>query len=158
MSAMITDITVRPGVLSIRLDLLLVPGHPEYGAASPRRRTTIAFSPVPELHRTGQGVVEPAVAASGSPGFGSVGTLTRDGDAYALPDGLGTMLLMPSTPSLAVEIHEARKWLCAARDHVSSPHRPDGRHGLLRPPAGPPRKMSRQRLSVRGRVAARDDQ
>ncbi|MFC9114323.1 MULTISPECIES: hypothetical protein [Streptomyces] len=136
---MITDITVRPGVLSIRLDLLLVPGHREYGAASPRRRTTIAFSSVLELHRTGRGVVEPAVAASGSPGFGSVGSLTRDGNAYELPDDWGTMLLMPSTPSLAVEVQESRKWLCGARDHVSSPHRPDGRHDLLRPPAGPSR-------------------
>ncbi|WP_053849211.1 hypothetical protein [Streptomyces sp. NRRL B-24085] len=103
----VLDITVRPAVLSLQLDLLLLPGHPSYGAPLPGdracfRQATIVFSPVQELHWTGQGVVKPAIDASGTLDFGSVDSLTRDEDNYRLLGDWGTILLKSSTPSLSI--------------------------------------------------------
>ncbi|WP_328979895.1 hypothetical protein [Streptomyces canus] len=103
------DITVHPAVLSFRLDLLLLPGHPDYGAALPGdracfRQATIVFSPVHNLHWTRQSVVKPAInAESGTLDFGSVDFLTRDEDNYRLLGDWGTILLKSSTPSLSID-------------------------------------------------------
>ncbi|WP_392957442.1 hypothetical protein [Streptomyces sp. LN245] len=104
----VLDITVHPAVLSLQLDLLLLPGHPEYGAPSPGdracfRRATIVFSPVCDLHWTGQSVGRPAIDASGTLDFGSVGCLTRDQDNYELQGDWGTILLRSSSPSLSID-------------------------------------------------------
>ncbi|MGW7202903.1 hypothetical protein [Streptomyces sp. NPDC054837] len=66
----VLGITVQPAVLLLRLDLLL-PGHPQYRAPLPGeracfRQATVTFSSVRDLHWTGQGVIKPAVDASGT--------------------------------------------------------------------------------------------
>ncbi|MEU5779463.1 hypothetical protein ABZ819_40045, partial [Streptomyces venezuelae] len=103
----VLDITVQPSVLSLQLDLLLLPGHPEHGASMPGdracfRRATIVFSAVRDLHWTGQSVVKPAIDASGTLDFGSVDSLVRDEDNYELQGDWGTILLKSSMPSLSI--------------------------------------------------------
>ncbi|WP_406458436.1 hypothetical protein OG782_36190 [Streptomyces sp. NBC_00876] len=104
----VLDITIHPGVLSVRLDLMLLPGHPEYGAPFPGdracfRQATLAFSHIRDLHWTDQGVVKPAVDASGTLDFGSVDSLTRDDDNYEVQGDWGTILLKSSIPSLSID-------------------------------------------------------
>ena len=104
----VLDISVHPAVLSLRLDLMLLPGHREYGASSPGdracfRRATIVFSPVSDLHWTGQRIVKPAIDASGTLDFGSVDSLTHDKDNYELQGDWGTILLKSSMPSLSID-------------------------------------------------------
>jgi hypothetical protein len=104
----VLDITVHPTVLSLQLDLLLLPGHPQYGAPLPGdracfRKATIVFSSVRDLHWTGQSVVKPAIDASGTLDFGSVDSLTRHEDNYKLLGDWGTILLKSSTPSLSID-------------------------------------------------------
>ncbi|MFE2297653.1 hypothetical protein ACFXAW_05595 [Streptomyces sp. NPDC059445] len=104
----VLDITVHPSVLRLQLDLLLLPGHPEYGTPLPGdracfRRATIVFSPVRDLRWTGQDVGRPAMDASGTLDFGSVDSLTRDQDNYELQGDWGTILLRSSPPSLSID-------------------------------------------------------
>ncbi|MEU9919474.1 hypothetical protein [Streptomyces sp. NPDC051001] len=84
----VLDITVQPAVLLLRLDLLL-PEHPQNRAPLPGeracfRQATVTFSSVRDLHWTGQGVIKPAVGASGTADFGSVDSLTRHDTNYQL--------------------------------------------------------------------------
>jgi hypothetical protein len=104
----VLSITVQPAVLLLKLDLLLLPGHPHYRAPLPGERAcfqqaTVTFSSVRDLHWTGQGVITPAVDASGTVDFGSVDSLTRDDTTYQLLGDWGEINLQSDTPSLSID-------------------------------------------------------
>ena len=80
---------VHPAVLILKLDVLLLPGHPEHRAPAPGeracfRQATVVFSCVRDLHWTGQSVIKPAIDASGSADYGSVDSLTRVDNSYKI--------------------------------------------------------------------------
>ncbi|MFD3838264.1 hypothetical protein ACFWWC_18670 [Streptomyces sp. NPDC058642] len=56
-----------------------------------------------DLHWTGQGVIKPAVDASGTADFGSVDSLTRDDTNYQLLGDWGEINLQSDAPSLSID-------------------------------------------------------
>ncbi|GAA0612441.1 hypothetical protein [Streptomyces crystallinus] len=103
----VLDITVHPGVLTLELDLLLLPGHPLYGTPLPGERAcfrpaTVVFSSVRDLHWTGQSVIKPAIDASGSADFGSVDSLARLDAGYKIVGDWGEINLQSDAPSLSI--------------------------------------------------------
>lgn len=73
----VLDTEVHPAVLILKLDVLLLPGHPAHQAPAPGERAcfrqgTVVFSSVRDLHWTGQDGIKPAVDASGGVDYGSV--------------------------------------------------------------------------------------
>ncbi|WP_328938637.1 hypothetical protein OG288_29280 [Streptomyces tauricus] len=103
----VLDIAVHPGVLTLKLDLLLLPGHPRYGTPLPGERAcfrpaTVVFSSVRDLHWTGQGVIKPAIDASGSADFGSVDSLARLEASYKIVGDWGEINLQADAPSLSI--------------------------------------------------------
>ncbi|MEU5320374.1 hypothetical protein AB0G67_27040 [Streptomyces sp. NPDC021056] len=104
----VLGITVQPAVLLLKLDLPLLPGHPHHRAPLPGeracfRQATVTFSSVRDLHWTGQGVIKPAVDASGTVDFGSVDSLTRHDTHYQLLGDWGEIKLESDTPSLCID-------------------------------------------------------
>ncbi|MGW1737156.1 hypothetical protein [Streptomyces sp. NPDC001999] len=103
----VLDIVIHPAVLTLKLDLLLLPGHPEHQAPSPGeracfRQATVVFSSVRDLHWTGQSVIKPAIDASGTHDFGSVDSLTRVGNSYKILGDWGEITLQSDAPSLSM--------------------------------------------------------
>ncbi|MCX5192088.1 hypothetical protein ACFV8Z_08230 [Streptomyces sp. NPDC059837] len=103
----VLDIAVHPGVLALKLDLLLLPAHPEYRSPLPGERAcfrpaTVVFSNVRDLHWTGQSVIKPGIDASGSTDFGSVDSLTRLDDSYKILGDWGEINLRADAPSLSI--------------------------------------------------------
>ncbi|MEV7239478.1 hypothetical protein AB0N06_38150 [Streptomyces sp. NPDC051020] len=101
------DIEVHPAVLILKLDLLLLPGHPDYQASLPGERAcfreaTAVFSSVRDLHWTGQSLVKPAVDATGTRDFGSVDSLTRIDNSYKILGDWGEINLQSDSPSLSI--------------------------------------------------------
>ncbi|MGW0572172.1 hypothetical protein [Streptomyces tauricus] len=103
----VLDIAVHPGVLTLELDLLLLPGHLRYGTPLPGERAcfrpaTVVFSSVRDLHWTGQSVIKPAIDASGSADFGSVDSLARLDASYKIVGDWGEINLQSDAPSLSI--------------------------------------------------------
>ncbi|WP_159072311.1 hypothetical protein [Streptomyces sp. CMB-StM0423] len=103
----VLDIEVHPGALTIKLDLLLLPDHPEHRAPLPGERAcfrpaTITFSPMQAVHWVGQGA-PPATDASGTPDFGSVDSMTRIDDGYQILGDWGEINLQSTMPTLAIQ-------------------------------------------------------
>ncbi|WP_371660132.1 hypothetical protein [Streptomyces sp. NBC_00280] len=104
----VLDIAVHPGVLTLKIDLLLLPGHPEYrdpllGERACFRQATVVFSSVRDLHWAGQSVIKSAIDASGSVDFGSVDSLTRLDDSFKIEGDWGEINLRSDTPSLSID-------------------------------------------------------
>ncbi|MFE1292762.1 hypothetical protein [Streptomyces sp. NPDC058751] len=104
----VLDVAVHPGILTLQLDLLLLPSHPEWRHPLPGERAcfrpaTIVFPRVRDVRWTGQGVVKPAIGASGTLDFGSVDSLTRDADNYMLLGDWGKILLKSDMPFLSID-------------------------------------------------------
>jgi hypothetical protein len=104
----VLDILVRPAVLLLKLDVLLLPGHPEYRLPAPGeracfRQATVVFSSIRELHWTGQSVITPAIDASGTTDYGSVDSLTSVDDSYRFLGDWGEINLQSDTPSLSID-------------------------------------------------------
>lgn len=104
----VLDIVVHPAVLILKLDVLLLPGHPEHQAPAPGeracfRQATVVFSSVRDLHWTGQNVIKPAIDASGSADYGSVDSLTRVDSGYKILGDWGEINLQSGSPSLSID-------------------------------------------------------
>ncbi|NEC92611.1 hypothetical protein [Streptomyces sp. SID12501] len=104
----VLDIAVHPGVLTLRLDLLLLPGHPEYlpplpGERACFRQARVVFSSVRDLHWAGQSVIKPAIDASGSADFGSVDSLSSLHGGYKILGDWGEIILRSDAPSLSID-------------------------------------------------------
>jgi hypothetical protein len=104
----VLDIEVHPGILTIKLDLLLLPGHPQHRTPQPGERAcfrsaTIVFPSVRGLRWTGQDVVRPAIDASGTLDFGSVDSMTRIGSGYQVLGDWGEINLESAVPSLSID-------------------------------------------------------
>ncbi|MGW1617364.1 hypothetical protein ACWCQZ_50385 [Streptomyces sp. NPDC002285] len=104
----VLDIAIHPGYLTLQLDLLLLPAHPEYRTPLPKeracfRRAVIVFSRVRDLNWTGQSAIKSAIDASGSTDFGSVDSLTRLEDSYQILGDWGEINLRSDTPSLSID-------------------------------------------------------
>lgn len=104
----VLDIAVHPGVLTLKLDLLLLPGHPRYRAPLPGERAcfrpgTVVFSFVRDLRWTGQSVIKAAIDASGSADFGSVDSLFMIEDSYKILGDWGEISVQSDAPSLSVD-------------------------------------------------------
>ena len=103
----VLDIVVHPAVLIFKLDVLLLPDHPEHRAPAPGeracfRQATVVFSSVRDLHWTGQSVIKPAIDASGSADYGSVDSLTRVDNNYKILGDWGEINLQSDAPSLSI--------------------------------------------------------
>ncbi|KOV73382.1 MULTISPECIES: hypothetical protein [unclassified Streptomyces] len=103
----VLDIVVHPAVLILKLDVLLLPGHPEHRLPAPGeracfRQATVVFSSVRDLHWTGQSVIRPAIDASGSADYGSVDSLTRVDNSYRILGDWGEISLQADAPSLSI--------------------------------------------------------
>jgi hypothetical protein len=103
----VLDIVVHPAVLILKIDVLLLPGHPEHRAPVPGeracfRQATVVFSSVRDLHWTGQSVIRPAIDASGSADYGSVDSLTRVDNSYKILGDWGEINLQSDAPSLSI--------------------------------------------------------
>lgn len=104
----VLDIVVHPAVLILKLDLLLLSGHPEHRAPLPGeracfRQAAVVFSSVRDQHWTGQSVIKPAMDASGALDFGSVDSLTRVDNSYKLLGDWGEINLQSHMPSLSLD-------------------------------------------------------
>ncbi|MFE9056907.1 hypothetical protein [Streptomyces mutabilis] len=105
----VLDIAVHPGLLTLKLDLLLLPRHSGYRAPLPGERAcfrpaTVVFPSVRALHWTGQGVVKAAIDASGSADYGSVDALiTLDEDKYKILGDWGEIIVQSETPSVSID-------------------------------------------------------
>ncbi|MYS72000.1 hypothetical protein GTY88_16460 [Streptomyces sp. SID5926] len=105
----VLDIAVHPGLLTLKLDLLLLPRHPRYRAPLPGERAcfrpaTVVFSSVRALHWTGQSVVKAAIDASGSADYGSVDALiTLDKDSYKILGDWGEIIVQSEAPSMSID-------------------------------------------------------
>ncbi|GAA3502750.1 hypothetical protein GCM10019016_098590 [Streptomyces prasinosporus] len=104
----VPDITVRPAVLTLGLDPLLLPGHPEHRTPSPGeracfRQAAVVFPSVRDLHWTGQDVIGPTTDASGARDFGTVDSPTGTGDSCRLLGDRGEIDLQSDPPSLSVD-------------------------------------------------------
>ncbi|WP_371664754.1 hypothetical protein [Streptomyces sp. NBC_00280] len=105
----VLDIAVHPGVLTLRLDLLLLPGHLEYlpplpGERACFRQARVVFSSVRDLHWAGQSVIKPAIVASGGADFGSVDSLTCLHGGYKILGDWGEINLQSDVPSLSIDL------------------------------------------------------
>ena len=101
------DIEAHPGTLVLRLDLLLLPGHPAWEPPKPGDRAcfktaTLKFSTVRSLHWVGMGIRQ-AVDPSGTADFGSVDSLTRTGHRYQIEGDWGQIAVEADVPSLSLE-------------------------------------------------------
>ncbi|MFL9659699.1 hypothetical protein ACJ7VE_39105 [Streptomyces sp. PB17] len=105
----VLDIAVHPGLLTLKLDLLLLPRHPRYRTPLPGERAcfrpvTVVFSSVRALHWTGQSVVKAAVDASGSADYGSIDALTAlDEDSYKILGDWGEIIVQSEAPSMSID-------------------------------------------------------
>ncbi|MGW1712891.1 hypothetical protein [Streptomyces sp. NPDC002156] len=104
----VLDIAVHPGVLTLKLDLLLLPRHLEYRAPLPGeracfRQARVIFSSVRDLHWAGQSVIKPAIDASGSADFGSVDSMSSLNDGYKILGDWGEINLQSDAPSLSID-------------------------------------------------------
>lgn len=101
------DIEAHPGTLVLRLDLLLLPGHPAWEPAKPGERAcfkvaTLSFSKVRSLHWDGMGV-KPTLDPSGTLDFGSMDSLTKTGRQYRIEGDWGQITVEADAPCLSVE-------------------------------------------------------
>ncbi|MGW1126403.1 hypothetical protein [Streptomyces sp. NPDC002526] len=105
----VLDIAVHPGLLTLKLDLLLLPRHPRYRTPLPGERAcfrpaTVVFSSVRTLHWTGQSVVKAAIDASGSADYGSIDALTAlDEDSYKILGDWGEIIVQSEAPSMSID-------------------------------------------------------
>ncbi|WP_432130473.1 hypothetical protein [Streptomyces tendae] len=104
----VLDIAVHPGVLTISLDLLLLPRHPRYRAPLPGERAcfrlaTVVFASVRSLYWTGQSVVKAATDASGSVDYGSVDALIMLEDGYKILGDWGEIIVQSEAPSMSID-------------------------------------------------------
>lgn len=103
----VLDIAIRPYVLVIRLDLLLLPEHPAWeppkrGERGCFKTAKISFSGIRSLHWTGMGA-RPARDSSGEVDFGSVDALTRLDRVYRIEGDWGAITLEAEAPRLSLE-------------------------------------------------------
>lgn len=89
----VLDVIAQPGTLAISLDVVLLPGHPEYQAplAGERycyRRGEIKFEGVSVLHWDGQGL-PPARDASGEFDYGGIDSFGVDHGVYHIVGNFG---------------------------------------------------------------------
>ncbi|GGU67096.1 hypothetical protein [Lentzea flava] len=89
----VLDITARPGLVVISIEVVLLPEHPDHHAPLPGerycyRRGELRFEGVSALHWTGQGL-PPARDASGELDYGGVDSFELDGGSYCLRGNFG---------------------------------------------------------------------
>jgi hypothetical protein len=100
----VLDITARPGVLELVVDLVLREPHPSYeppktGEQYCHRRGVVRFQGVSSLRWEGQGSV-PAVDATGERDYGSVDALRMTDDAYVVEGDFGRIAVASAPPSV----------------------------------------------------------
>ena len=100
----VLDITARPGVLELVVDLVLRESHPSYEAPKAgeqycHRRGVVRFEGVSSLRWEGQGSV-PAVDATGERDYGSVDALRVTDDAYMVEGDFGRIAVASPPPSV----------------------------------------------------------
>jgi hypothetical protein len=91
----VLDVTVTPGSVCFRLEVVLTPTHPEYVAPGPDsylcyRNGRLEFEGVTEIEWTGQGA-PPASDASGEVDYGHIDTMEWDAGLYELQGDWGAM-------------------------------------------------------------------
>lgn len=102
----VLDIVARPGVITISLDVVLLPEHPDYQAPLPGerycyRRGELRFEKVSVLHWVGQGL-PPARDASGESDYGGVDSFEFDRDSYRIVGDFGEISVRAE--SLRIEL------------------------------------------------------
>ena len=93
----VLDVVARPGTLTVALDVVLLPEHPDYEAPLPGesycyRRGELGFEGVSRLNWIGQGL-PPARDASGEFDYGGVDSLEFDDDIYNISGNFGKIVL-----------------------------------------------------------------
>lgn len=101
----ILGIHVEPGSVAFDVEVVLLETHPLYSPPGPEeqycyRRGTIIFHQVAEVNWTGQGVVVPAVDASGEQDFGSIDEFELADGSYALEGDFGRLVVRSAEPTL----------------------------------------------------------
>jgi hypothetical protein len=89
----VLDIVAHPGILTISLDVVLLPEHPDYKDPLPGenycyRRGELRFEKVSALHWVGQGL-PPAQDASGEHDDGGIDSFDLHHDVYHLRGNFG---------------------------------------------------------------------
>lgn len=100
----VLDITARPEVLELVVDLVILESHPSYekpllGEQYSYRRGVIRFTGVSSLKWDGQGLV-PATDATGERDYGSVDALRATEDGYIVEGDFGRIVVASSQPSV----------------------------------------------------------
>ncbi|WJV44614.1 hypothetical protein [Streptomyces flavofungini] len=102
----VLNIEARPGVLTMLLEVHLLPDHPEHQAPPPGkwacyRKATLVFQEVGDLHWTGQGAL-PTTDPDGTRDFGNVDALIGTALGYQLEGGWGEITIASSAPTLVI--------------------------------------------------------
>lgn len=89
----ILGIEANPGILTVRLDVVLTEDHPDYSAPLPNeqycyRSALIRFEGVTRLHWLSSSL-RPAIDASGEMDYGGVDEFGRDGSTFVLVGEFG---------------------------------------------------------------------
>lgn len=103
----VLDIEARPGVLTLRLDLLLLHGHPEYRPPPPGewacfRSATLTFPSVRGLRWNDQGRT-PATDATGERDWGCLDSLEERGNVHRLVGDWGDITVESAPPHLSID-------------------------------------------------------
>ncbi|OLF07450.1 hypothetical protein BU204_35595 [Actinophytocola xanthii] len=89
----VLDISARPAILTIHLDVVLLPEHPDYqaplrGESHCYRRGELRFEKVSTLNWIGQGL-PPARDASGETDYGNIDSFDSRNNVYLLKGNFG---------------------------------------------------------------------
>jgi hypothetical protein len=100
----VLDITARPGILELVVDLVLRESHPLFepplaGEQYCHRRGVVRFNGVSSLRWEGQGAA-PAIDATGERDHGSVDVLRATNDAYMVEGDFGHIVVASTPPSV----------------------------------------------------------
>jgi len=92
----VLDVVARPGLLTIDLDAVLLPAHPEYVAPSPGeqycyRRGELRLEGVADLQWIGQGL-PPARDATGEFDYGGIDSFTLGDGSYRISGNFGDIV------------------------------------------------------------------
>lgn len=100
----VLDIAAHPGRLTITIELVLTPEHPEYQPPSPSeqycmRPGVIEFESVRRLAWTGQGT-PPSTDASGTIDYGNIEEFEATEDTVTLQGDFGQLEIESTTPTV----------------------------------------------------------
>ncbi|MEW2146898.1 hypothetical protein AB0869_29225 [Micromonospora vinacea] len=108
----VLDILAMPGTLTMTLDVVLLPEHPDCGAPLPGerycyRRGELKFEGVTSLHWTEQGL-PPAKDASGGRDYGGIDSLAFDQGVYSIAGDFGKIVMHAELIQMQLLPTEAR--------------------------------------------------